>query len=129
MTEDNTPRIDRRFEVSIDWHEVPVVASNGAVIVKGKRGTVKIKVSASRASQEQIQEAKGRFASLGAPSGIAAPQATRNLAVDGVRWRRSGTTGAAPGQCPLSGDRGERSAAEARPAARISCVPVTRGQI
>jgi hypothetical protein len=87
VIEDQTPRTDKRFWVSIDWNAAPVGAASGALIVKGKRGTVKIKVAASRASDEQAKLAKGRFASLGAPLAIAANQATRNVTVDGVRWQ------------------------------------------
>lgn len=87
VTEDPIPRLDRRFLVSIDWNQAPVGISSGAVIVTGKRGAVKVKVLANRASNALVHEAKGYFTTLGSPLAIAADQATRNLAVDGVRWQ------------------------------------------
>jgi hypothetical protein len=87
VTEDKTPRFDRRYFVSVDWSAAPVGTSSGAVIVKGKRGMLKIKVSATRATVEQVQEANGRFTSLGSPLAIAADQAAPTRAVDGVSWQ------------------------------------------
>ena len=84
--EDTAPRLDRRFWVEIDWEKAPTGASAGTISVKGKRGTVNVKVLATKASEEQAREARGRFASLVGPIAIAAPTAARNVEVGGVRW-------------------------------------------
>jgi len=86
LTEDATPRLDRRFWIDIDWAKAPTGASTGTLSVRGKRGTVDVKVLATKASDEQAREAKGRFASLAGPIAIAAPDASKKVDVSGVRW-------------------------------------------
>jgi hypothetical protein len=86
LTEDTTPRLDRRFWVAIDWVKAPSGASTGTISIKGKRGTVDVKVLATKASEEQAREARGRFASLAGPIAIAARDAARRFDVGGVRW-------------------------------------------
>jgi hypothetical protein len=88
LTEDATPRLDRRFWVEIDWAKAPTGASAGMVSVKGKRGTVNVKVLATKASEEQAREAKGRFASLVGPIAIAARDAAKKVETGGVRWEQ-----------------------------------------
>ena len=86
LTEDATPRLDRRFWIDIDWAKAPTGASTGTLSVRGKRGTVDVKVLATKASDEQARGAKGRFASLAGPIAIAAPDASKKVDVSGVRW-------------------------------------------
>jgi hypothetical protein len=86
LTEDATPRLDRRFWVEIDWEKAPAGDSTGTVSVRGKRETIDVKVLVKKASEEQMRQAKGRFASLSGPIAIAAKDATGNVAVAGVRW-------------------------------------------
>jgi hypothetical protein len=86
ITEDTTPRLDRRFWVEIDWTKAPTGPSAGTISVRGKRGTVDVKVLATKASEEQARDAKGRFASLVGPIAIAAQDAAKKVGVAGVRW-------------------------------------------
>jgi hypothetical protein len=86
LTEDATPRLDRRVWVEIDWAKASTGTSEGTISVKGKRGTVDVTVLATKASEKQAREAKGRFASLVGPIAIAAQDASKKVDVSGVRW-------------------------------------------
>jgi hypothetical protein len=86
LTEDATLRLDRRFWVEIDWAKAPKGDSTGTVSIRGKRETVNVSVLAKKASEEQIREAKGRFASLVGSISMAARDAVNRGEVDGVRW-------------------------------------------
>ncbi len=86
LSEDTTPRPDRRFWVEIDWEKALTGTSTGMVSVKGKRGAVDVTVRATKATDEQRREARGRFASLVGPIAIAADAAAANIQAGGVRW-------------------------------------------
>jgi len=72
--------------VDIDWNQVPEGTSKGLIKITGNNGTVRVKVSVTKATTAQIQAAKGRFASLTGPIAIAATAATTKTEVNGVRW-------------------------------------------
>lgn len=86
ITEDNAPRIDRRFWIEVDWSKAPTGASNGSVRVKSGHTSVTVRVPIRKATEQQLQEAKGRFASLSGPIAFAASASAENISVDGVRW-------------------------------------------
>jgi hypothetical protein len=85
VAEDSTPRPDRRFWVEIDWAKAPVGPSKGAIVITGPQGTVRVNVSAVKATDEQRAAAQHRFASQTGPIAIAATSA-RKTTVNGVRW-------------------------------------------
>jgi hypothetical protein len=85
LTEEQLPGGDRRHWVEIDWTKAPAGTSSGTILVHGAR-TVRIKVPVTKATAEQYEAAKGRFASLTGPIAIPASAATKAIAVDGVRW-------------------------------------------
>jgi len=58
----------------------------GAVVVQGTSGRQSIRVKAMKATPDQVKAAAGAFGSLAGPIAIAVDSATRNVAVDGVRW-------------------------------------------
>jgi hypothetical protein len=86
LTEDKTPRIDRRYRVEIDWARAPAGISVGVIRVTCNRGTVRVKVPLTKATDEQLLAAKGRFASLAGPIAFAATAARTRTEVNGVRW-------------------------------------------
>ena len=79
-------RLDQRYWVDIDWNQVPEGTSTGLIKITGNNGIVRVKVPVSKATPEQVQAAKGRFASLTGPIAFAATAATTKTEVNGVRW-------------------------------------------
>jgi hypothetical protein len=86
LTEDTSPRPDRRFWVEIDWAKAPLGVSTGLIKVTGTRDPVNVRVPVTKATAEQAQAARGRFASLDGPVAIAASAAPRITSVGGVGW-------------------------------------------
>lgn len=78
---------DHRIWVDIDWKKAPVGTNSGFVIVKGTQGEVRVGVTAIKATLAEEKEAKGAFGGLSGPIAIAASQATKNIAVNGVSWQ------------------------------------------
>ena len=87
VTADAEPRLDRRYWVDVDWDRLPAGNSSGTIEIKGDRGTVNVKVNATKATDEQRQAAKGRFASLTGPVAFPAASALKKD-VGGVHWDR-----------------------------------------
>ncbi|MGZ6042472.1 MAG: hypothetical protein ACXWKW_09810, partial [Asticcacaulis sp.] len=94
VSEDTSPpRGDRRFWVDIDWNRLPTGDAKGTIVVSGGQsdynrnpGDVQIHVKAIKASVDEAAQAKGRFASLGAPIAIEASQPSRRIAAGGAAW-------------------------------------------
>ena len=77
---------DQRYWVEIDWTKLPAGVAHGEITITGASAPVTVKVVATKASDEQLTAAKGRFASLDGPIAFAATSATRKTEVGGVRW-------------------------------------------
>jgi len=88
LTKDTALRPDERYWVEIDWTKVPTGASTGVIEVVDRSGTVRVKVPVVKATAEQAQAAKGRFASLAGPIAFAASAAIKKTEVYGVRWEK-----------------------------------------
>jgi hypothetical protein len=58
----------------------------GTIVVTGNRAPVRVQVPATKATEKQEQEAKGRFSTLVGPVSIAAADAPRKTRVNGVGW-------------------------------------------
>ena len=86
LTADPELHPDRRYWVDIDWAKVPDGSSTGEILIQGIRGPVRVKVPVTKATAEQSQAAKGRFASLTGPIALVATAASRKTEVAGVRW-------------------------------------------
>ncbi len=86
LTADQTPRPDQRYWVDVDWTKVPDGTSAGVISIKGGQGTTRVKVPVTKATREQWQAAKGRFASLTGPVAFAATAAVTKTEAGGVRW-------------------------------------------
>lgn len=93
VSEDKSPRTDRRFWVDIDWAKAPqgsakavITVSGNALDVNDAPTRVLIHVNAVKASPAIVSQARGRFASLGGPIAIAAAQPTKRVAVGGASW-------------------------------------------
>jgi hypothetical protein len=86
LTADPEQHPDRRYWVDIDWTKVPDGSSTGEILIQGPRGPVRVKVPVTKATAEQWQAAKGRFASLTGPIAFAATAALQKTEIAGVRW-------------------------------------------
>ncbi|MDR3527797.1 MAG: glycosyl hydrolase 115 family protein [Rhizomicrobium sp.] len=78
---------DRRIWIDIDWEKASIGMNNGFVIVKGTQGEVRVRVTAIKATREQEKDAKCAFGGLTGPIAIAASEASKNTAVNGVSWQ------------------------------------------
>ncbi|MBK9989253.1 MAG: glycosyl hydrolase 115 family protein [Verrucomicrobia bacterium] len=86
LTADASSGSDRRYWVEIDWARAPEGTSTGLIKVGGSQGIVEVKVPVVKATAEQRDTAKGRFASLTGPVAFAAAAAVEKTEVSGVRW-------------------------------------------
>jgi len=86
LTKDPAPRLDARYWVEIDWPNAPAGSSIGLIQIKGDNRTVDVKVPVTKATAEQWQAAKGRYASLTGPIAFAATATATKTAVGGIRW-------------------------------------------
>jgi hypothetical protein len=86
LTKDPAPRLDARYWVDIDWPNAPAGSQIGAIQIKGDHRTVDVKVPVTKATDEQSQAAKGRYASLTGPIAFAATATSTKTAVGGIRW-------------------------------------------
>ncbi|BCU77589.1 hypothetical protein llg_23040 [Luteolibacter sp. LG18] len=77
---------DQRLWVDIDWGTAPIGESEGYVSIEGGAGTVKVHLTALRATADQEREAKGCFGGLSGPIAIAAKDAVKSVAVGQVHW-------------------------------------------
>ena len=80
--------INRRIWVSIDWEKAPVGTAQSFVTVTGANGTTRVKVTSVKATPQQERDAGDCFGGLVGPIAFAAESATKNVAVNGVRWQR-----------------------------------------
>lgn len=86
LTPEVLPDGDRRHWVEIDWPRLPSGESTGWIIVRGNERPVRIKVPVVKATDEEIDLARGRYASLVGAVSIAGNGATGRSVVNGVRW-------------------------------------------
>ncbi|WP_343532859.1 glycosyl hydrolase 115 family protein [Pedobacter sp.] len=77
---------DTRLWVTIDWDLLTSGSHQGKVVISDDSTQVTVNVMAQKATLSQLVEAKGSFASLGAPIAIEADEPARNIAVNGVKW-------------------------------------------
>jgi hypothetical protein len=82
----HTDQPDHRYWVKIDWSKAPVGRSVGSITVTSNRAPVRVQVPATKASEKQERETRGRFSSLVGPVSIAAPDAPRKTRANGVGW-------------------------------------------
>jgi hypothetical protein len=78
---------DRRVVVDIDWKKAPAGQSVGFIAVTDGKDSIKIKVSAIKATPQQEKEAKGAFGGLTGPIAIGAWDASRNIPAANARWQ------------------------------------------
>jgi len=90
LTEEKAPGAgdDRRVWVDVDWSKTPAGASPGSITIAGISNSVVVKLTASKATAEQAQAARGCFGSLTGPISFPAAAATANIPVGGVRWEK-----------------------------------------
>jgi Alpha-glucuronidase len=79
-------KYDRRVVVDIDWKKAPAGQASGFIAVTDGKQTIRIKVTAIKATAQQEKEARGAFGGLTGPIAIAAPQANRNIPASGAKW-------------------------------------------
>jgi Glycosyl hydrolase family 115/Gylcosyl hydrolase family 115 C-terminal domain len=77
---------DYRVLVDIDWAKLSGGMHQGKIQISDHSTLVVIKVEASKATPEQLAEAKGTFASLGAPIAFEAFRASKKVSRNGVSW-------------------------------------------
>ncbi|WP_293744521.1 glycosyl hydrolase 115 family protein [uncultured Pedobacter sp.] len=77
---------DYRVFVDIDWIKLNSGKHEGKIQISGDTTTVVINVKANKATPKQLAEAKGTFASLGAPIAFEAFQASKKVSRNGVSW-------------------------------------------
>ncbi|HVY23501.1 MAG TPA: glycosyl hydrolase 115 family protein [Steroidobacteraceae bacterium] len=87
LSEDHDHTPDRRFWVDIDWAKAPEGAATAMIAIKGKQPDVVVKVNTLKASQEQVAEARGHFASLLLPIAFDAKDAAQVTSVNDVAWK------------------------------------------
>jgi hypothetical protein len=87
---------DRRIWVDIDWNKAPVGRTQGAITVSGSGRPVTVKVTATKATDEQAREAQGCFGGLTGPISFLAADATANIPVANVRWEKLPDYGRGP---------------------------------
>lgn len=78
-------RQDRRFLIDIDWDTAPVGRSSATVSVKGDK-SVRIALTAVRASAAQAREARRAFGGLAGSFSVPATGYARAIPVGNVRW-------------------------------------------
>ena len=88
LTEDTVSRLDRRYWIEIDWQKAPVGESSGLISITGKCEPVMVHIKSIKASEEQVRQARGRFASLAGSISIAVQDAAENIEVRGVKWEK-----------------------------------------
>lgn len=98
LTEDKAPGAgnDRRVWVDINWSKAPVGQAQGTVTISGGNGPVSVKLTATKATDEQAREAQGCFGGLTGPIAFLAADATKNIPVGGVRWEKIPDYGRGP---------------------------------
>ena len=98
LTEDKAPGAgqDRRVWVDIDWKKAPEGQTQGAISISGSSAPVTVKVTAVKATEKQAAEAGGCFGGMTGPISFLAADATRNVAVNGVRWEKIPDLGRGP---------------------------------
>ncbi|WP_406825560.1 glycosyl hydrolase 115 family protein [Pedobacter sp. KACC 23697] len=77
---------DYRVLVDIDWAKLSGGKHEGKIQIADDKTMVVIKVKASKATTKQLAEAKGSFASLGAPIAFEAFQASKKVSRNGISW-------------------------------------------
>ncbi|QXU42229.1 glycosyl hydrolase 115 family protein [Pedobacter sp. D749] len=77
---------DYRVLVDIDWAKLSGGKHQGKIQISDHSTQVVIKVEANKATPKQLAEAKGTFASLGAPIAFEAFQASKKVSRNGVSW-------------------------------------------
>ena len=77
---------DHRVWVDVDWEKAPVGEATGFITVTGPGESVKVKVTAIKATPAQEMDAKGALGGLTGPIAIAASDDTRNIPAGEVRW-------------------------------------------
>ena len=90
LTEEKAPGAgdDRRVWVDVDWSKTPAGASPGSITIAGISNSVVVKLTASKATAEQAQAARGCFGSLTGPISFPTAAATANIPVGRVRWEK-----------------------------------------
>jgi hypothetical protein len=86
LTKDTALRPDQRYWVEIDWSRVPAGATTGTIVVTDMSCSVRVKVPVLKATDAQVQAARGRFATLAGPIAFAASTVSKKTEVNGVRW-------------------------------------------
>ncbi len=79
-------KYDRRVVVDIDWKKAPAGQASGFISVTDGKETIRIKVTAIKATAQQEKEARGAFGGLTGPIAIAASDANRTVAAGGAKW-------------------------------------------
>jgi len=77
---------DYKVMVDIDWTKLSGGKHQGKIQISDHSTQVVIKVEANKATLKQLAEAKGTFASLGAPIAFEAFQASKKVSRNGVSW-------------------------------------------
>ncbi|MEX2603712.1 MAG: hypothetical protein WD361_05895, partial [Gracilimonas sp.] len=107
VTKDIAERTDDRYWVEIDWDQAPEGSSSGIIHVTGTRDNVEVRVNAIKATEEQKQEAKGRFATITGVTVINAKDAVNKINTNSVRWEEIpgyGRTEAAISMYPVTAE-------------------------
>jgi hypothetical protein len=79
-------KYDRRVVVDIDWKKAPAGQASGFIAVTDGKDTIRIKVTAIKATAQQEKEARGAFGGLTGPIAIAASDANRNIPAGVAKW-------------------------------------------
>lgn len=79
-------KYDRRVVVDIDWKKAPAGQASGFIAVTDGKETIRIKVTAIKATAQQEKEARGAFGGLTGPIAIAASDANRNIPAASAKW-------------------------------------------
>ncbi|MDQ0638386.1 hypothetical protein QF042_001951 [Pedobacter sp. W3I1] len=77
---------DYRVLVDIDWTKLSSGKHEGKIQISDDLTRVVVKVEANKATLKQLAEAKGTFASLGAPIAFEAFRASKKITRNGVSW-------------------------------------------
>ena len=93
----NAGKDDRRVWVTVDWKKISAAGeAKGMINITGGSNPVAVKVTALKASDAQVAEAKGCYGSLAGPIAFWAEGATKNTPVNGVRWDKVPDLGRGP---------------------------------
>ncbi len=81
---------DRRIGVEIDWSKIPKVGveARGSITITGDAAPITIKVRATKATPDQVSQARGCFGGLFGPIAVAAQDASRNIPTAEARWEK-----------------------------------------